>query len=359
MVVFTSASRKPGISPMNLSWEIVTYQGMQYATLDSTNPDDTSSGCQTQGMLMRPGWSLATEGPGAVYVAASDGWGTERLTGQNIFLNTKNYMYPGSYSRMSYFSKDDNGYYTVHACPCRILIQKPLPMPTFAPSQEPTPFPSFAPSAQPTESPRSMNRVDTPGADSGVICPDLTWELVNGKDLYSSSKEFLLDFMFDGSMILYQQSGNNWKSLWSSKNNSKWSGDFSFEADGDVLVYKNGPWLAVNQVANPDTFIALGNDGNLAQYSRSDLSPLWSSNTATKGIAPNLDIKFLNTKCPTKAPSPAPTRKPTPGPTSEEQHELYELTIRLKAIEEKAAKTDRVSTWFFDAKNPPVQEYQG
>jgi hypothetical protein len=33
--------------------------------------------------------------------------------------------------------------------------------------------------------------------------------------------------------------------------------------------------------------------------------------------------------------------------------------MRLKAIEEKAAKTDRVSTWFFDAKKPPVQEYQG
>ena len=102
---------------------------------------------------MRPGWSLATEGPGAVYVAASYGWGTERLTGQNIFLNTKNYMYPGSYSRMSYFSKDDNGYYKPYHCPCRILIQRPLPMATSAPSQEPTPFPSYAPSAQPTESP--------------------------------------------------------------------------------------------------------------------------------------------------------------------------------------------------------------
>ena len=155
MVVFTSASRKPGISPMNLSWEIVEYQGMQYATLDSANPHDTStSGCQTQGVLMRPGgWSLAKEGPGAVYVAASYGWGTERLTGDNIFLNTKNYMYPGSYSRMSYAGKDENGYWKPYHCPCRILIQRPLPMPTSAPSQEPTPFPSYAPSHEPSPNP--------------------------------------------------------------------------------------------------------------------------------------------------------------------------------------------------------------
>jgi hypothetical protein len=151
------------------------------------------------------------------------------------------------------------------------------------------------------------------------MCPDTEFAMQNGKDLYSPSGEFRLAFQSDGNLVLYQKGW--WDSaIWDSKAWPNWGGGFKFQGDGHAIIYNgnNLKWKN-DRNGNPNSFLVVQNDGNLVQYDRGTLKPIWSSNSARNGKQSNIAVSELAKQCftasPTLNPIPSPTEKPSAKPT--------------------------------------------
>ena len=105
----------------NFSFPVVSYNGVFYAALDGTHPDNAMVGCQYDYLPLPDGWMLAEEGEATKLVANSFDWGTHVVTTAGRGYNTKACL---SCSPVSQLTTDNgNGEFKPDTCYDRVLIQ--------------------------------------------------------------------------------------------------------------------------------------------------------------------------------------------------------------------------------------------
>ena len=58
---------------------MISYQGVEYATLDGASPSGTGNGCQSSYIALPTGWQLAPANSASRFVAGSYNWATHML----------------------------------------------------------------------------------------------------------------------------------------------------------------------------------------------------------------------------------------------------------------------------------------
>ena len=140
-------TKRPEVESMQIrrrldTAENVSFNGKQYATLDSWDPIDTvTQGCQSDYLPVPPGWGIAQNSPDSISVTAQYAWGTDLLVlsdGSQYYTNNPRYAGQAGEAREWYCCSDGltalgsnvqggMGVYKVNSCSRRILIVFPDP----------------------------------------------------------------------------------------------------------------------------------------------------------------------------------------------------------------------------------------
>jgi len=105
------------------SGQFITYNGMDYAVLDFTDPGEASVDCQGDYLPIPDGWQLAAASDDTEYAASSYSWGTDVVTTEHRGYNTA--LCPFCWPESQITVSNGNGEWMPNACYDRVFISRP------------------------------------------------------------------------------------------------------------------------------------------------------------------------------------------------------------------------------------------
>jgi hypothetical protein len=119
------------------------------------------------------------------------------------------------------------------------------------------------------------------GQEQTRVYPGTT--LLVGQSIWSKDGRYQLIIQADGNLVLYKKGDGANRALWSSETYKKEIDRFTFQKDGNLVLYdpQNQPTWNSKTYGKNAAYLSLQNDGNLVLYDKNNTA-VWHTSTYEK-----------------------------------------------------------------------------